>query len=167
MQIGHLVCRGSHIELIIYKSRGDKPKKREVILINPNPARYANTFCPVSILSAYCTARQSLCSVADTDFLFPKMSSSFEQGTERHLLTIATPAKCLPADSYRKKFRSHVDSKELRAFGVNPIEFYSDSFKLGGLKYLGLNRVVSPVFSKNPTHPFPAKVGFSKFPPYS
>ena len=91
----------------------------------------------MSILSAYCTARQNLYSVADTDFLFPKMSSSFEQGTERHLLTISTPAKCLPADSYRKKFRSHVDSKELRAVGVNPIDFSSDSFKLGGLKYMG------------------------------
>ena len=35
MQIGHLVCRGSHFKLILLKSRGDKPKKREVILINP------------------------------------------------------------------------------------------------------------------------------------
>ena len=94
------------------------------------------------------------------------MSSSFERGTEQHLLTIATPTKCLPVDSYRKKFRSHVDSKELRAVGVNPIEFSSNSFKLGGLKYLGLNRVVSLVFT-NPTHPSPAKVGFSKFPTYS
>ena len=146
MQIGHLVRRVSHFELVIFKSRGDKPKKREVILINPTPARYANTFCPVAILSAYCTARQSLYSVADTDFLFPKISSSFEQGTEWHLLTISTPPKCLPADSYHKKFRSHVDSKELRAVGVNPIDFTSDSFKLVGLKCFGLNRVVSPVF---------------------
>ena len=99
MQISHFVCMVSHFELIIFKSRGDKPKKREVILINPTPARYANTFCPVAILSAYCTARQNLYSVADTDFLFPKMSSSFEQGMEQHLLKIFTPSKCLPADS--------------------------------------------------------------------
>ena len=38
IQVGHLVCRGSHFELIIYKSRGDKPKVREVIIINPTPA---------------------------------------------------------------------------------------------------------------------------------
>ena len=50
---------------------------------------------------------------------------------EQHLLTISTPSKYLPVDSYHKKFRSHVDSKELRAVGVNPIDFTSDSFKLG------------------------------------
>ena len=61
------------------------------------------------------------------------MSSSFEQGLERHLLTISTPAKCLPADSYCKKLQSHLDSKELRAVGVNPIDYSSDSFKLGRL----------------------------------
>ena len=57
MQIGHLISKGVYFELILFKSRGDKPKKREVILVNPTPAKYANTFCPVAILSAYSTAR--------------------------------------------------------------------------------------------------------------
>ena len=166
MQIGHLVCRVNHFELIIFRTGGDTPKSREVIPIYPTPARYASTFCPVSILSTYCKARNELCSVADTDYLFPKMSSSFEQGTERHLLTIAIPHKCLPADSFHKKFRSHLDSKELRAVGVNTIEFTSDSFKLGGQKCL-VNGVVSPDFSKNSTYPNPAQVGNSQFPMYS
>ena len=69
MQIAHLVHRVSHFELIIFKSRGEKPKKRKGLLINPTPARYANTFCPVSILSAYCIARQNLYSVLDLYFL--------------------------------------------------------------------------------------------------
>ena len=94
------------------------------------------------------------------------MSSSFEQGTEWHLLTVATPQKCLPADSFRKKFRSHVDSKELKAIGVHPIDYTSNSFKLGGQKCL-VNGVVSPNFSKNPTHPNPVSVGNSQFPVYS
>ena len=94
------------------------------------------------------------------------MSSSFEQGTERHLLTIDIPQKCLPADSFRKKFRSHVDSKELRAIGVNPMDYTSDSFKLGGQKCL-VNGVVSQNFSKNPTPPNPVSVGNSQFPTYS
>ena len=75
--------------------------------------------CPSYLL----TVQQHLYSVADTDFLFTKMSFSFEQGTEGHLLTISTPPKCLPANSYCKKFRSHVDSKELRAVKVNSIDF--------------------------------------------
>ena len=70
--------------------------------------------------------------MADTDFLFPKMSSSFKQGTDRHLLAIATPHKCIPADSFHKKFKSHLESQELRAVGVNTIEFTADSLKLGG-----------------------------------
>ena len=57
-------------------------------------------------------------------------------------------------------------TKELRAVEVKSQNFSSDSFKLGELKYLGMNRVVSLVFSKNHTHPSPAKVGFSKFPTY-
>ena len=132
MQIGHLVRRVNHFELTIFRSKAGAPKSREIIPIYPTPARYANTFCPVSILSNYCKARQELCTVLDSDYLFPKMSSSFEQGTEQHLLTVATPQKCLPADSFRKKFRSHVDFKELKAVGVNPIDYTSDSFKLGG-----------------------------------
>ena len=121
MQINHLVRRVNHFELIIFRSGGGTPKSREVIPIYPTPARYANTFCPVSILSNYCKARQELCTVSDSDYLFPKMSSSFEQGTERHLLTIALPQKCVPADFFRKKFKSHVNCKELREIGVNPI----------------------------------------------
>ena len=87
MQIGHLVRRVDHFELVIFRSGGGIPKSREVIPIYPTPARYANTFCPVFILSAYCKARNELCSVADTDYLFPKMSSSFEQGTEQHFFS--------------------------------------------------------------------------------
>ena len=106
----------------------------------------------MAILSAYATARQNLYTVTDIDFMFPKMFSSFEQGTVRHLLTISTPPKCLPADSYAKKIQSHLDSKELRAVVVNTIDYSSDSFKLGGLKYMGLNKVVNPVFlTKNTT----------------
>ena len=93
------------------------------------------------------------------------MSSSYEQGTARHILTIATPPKCMQADSYRKKLLSHLDSKELRSVGVNSLVYSSDSFKLGGLKYMGPNKVVNPVFSnKNLTQPSPTPAGFSQTP---
>ena len=132
MQVGHLVCRVDHFELVISRSGDSTPKLRKVFPIYPTPTKYADTFCPVSILSAYCKARNKLCSVADNDFLFPKMLSSFEQGTDRHILAIATPHACIPADSFQKKFKSHLESEELRAVGVNPIEFTADSLKLGG-----------------------------------
>ena len=35
MQTDHLINKGSHFELVIYKSRGNKPKMREVIPIYP------------------------------------------------------------------------------------------------------------------------------------
>ena len=92
---------------------------REVIPIYPTSAEYANTFCPVSILSVYCTARQMLYLVADSDLLFPKMSSCFKHGTERQMLTIAIPVKCLPMDCYLKKFKFHIDSQELRRIQAN------------------------------------------------
>ena len=56
MQIGHLVCRVTHFELIIFRSGGGTPKTREITHIYPTPARYAKAFCPVSILSTYCKA---------------------------------------------------------------------------------------------------------------
>ena len=59
-------------------SRAGAPKSREIIPIYPTPARYVSTFCPVSILFNYCKARNELCTVLDSDYLFPKMSSSFE-----------------------------------------------------------------------------------------
>ena len=86
------------------------------------------------------------------------MTSSFEQGTDRHILAIATPHECIPASSFKKKFRSHVESEELKKVGVNPLEFTADSLKLGGQNCL-INGVVSPDFSQNPTHPVPVSVG--------
>ena len=77
MQIGHLVCRVNHFELTIFRSKAGAPKSREIIPIYPTPARYVNTFCPVSILSNYCKAHNEFCTVSDSDYLFPKMSSSF------------------------------------------------------------------------------------------
>ena len=100
MKVGHLVCGVDHFELMISKIGDNTPKLREVIPIYPTPTKYSNTFGPVSILSAYCKARNELCSVEDNDFLFPKMSSSFEQRTYRHILAIATPHACIPADSF-------------------------------------------------------------------
>ena len=60
------------------------------------------------------------------------MTSSFEQGTDRHILAIATPHECIAASSFKKKFRSHVESEELKGVGVNPLDFTPDSLKLGG-----------------------------------
>ena len=102
--------------------------------------------------------KKNLYTVADTDFLFPKMSSCFEQGTARHLLTIATPPKCLPADSYCKKFQSHQDSMKLRSVRVNSLSYSSNSFKFGGLKYMGLNKVFDP--NKNLIRYLLAPAGF-------
>ena len=76
MQIGHLVCKGVYFELILFKSRGDKPKRREVTLINPTPTKYLVKFCPVAILSAYSSVINGLCAVSHSYFIFPKMSSS-------------------------------------------------------------------------------------------
>ena len=134
MQVGHLVCRVDHFELVISRIGDSTPKLREVIPIYPTPTKYQQTFCPVSILSSYCKARNELCKAEDNDFLFPKMSSSLEKGTDRHILAIATPHECIPASSFKKKFRSHVESEELKKFRVNPLEFTSDSLKLGGAK---------------------------------
>ena len=117
----------------------------------------------MSILSAYSTARNDLYRVTDSGFLFPKIPSSYEQVTARHILTIATPPKCMHADFYHKKLLSNLDSKELRSVGVNSFVYSSDSFKLGGLKYMGPNNVVKPVFSnKNLTQSSLTAAGFSQ-----
>ena len=60
LKLENLVNRGSHFELAIYKARGNKPKVREIFPIYPTSAEYPNTFCPMSILSTYCTAHKSL-----------------------------------------------------------------------------------------------------------
>ena len=82
------------------------------------------------------------------------MTSSFEQGTNRHILAIATPHECIPASSFIIKFMLHVESEELKGVRVNPLEFTPDSLKLGGQNCL-INGVVRPDFSQNPTNPSP------------
>ena len=86
-------------------------------------------------------------------FSISKKSSSYEQGTARHILTITTPPKYFQADSYCKKLQSHLDSKEIKFVGVNSLVFSSDSFKLGGLKAMGPYIVVNPVFFQTKTLP--------------
>ena len=86
------------------------------------------------------------------------MTSSFELGTNKHILAIATPHECIPSNSFKKKIRSHVESEELKKVGVNSIEFTPDSLKLGGQNCL-VNGIVSPDFSQNPTNPAPVAVG--------
>ena len=60
------------------------------------------------------------------------MSSSFELGTNNHVLRVVSPPECIPTLSYKKKFKSHVDSEELKKVGVSSLDFTSDSLKLGG-----------------------------------
>ena len=73
--------RGSHFELVISKCKGlNKPKEMEEIPIYPTSTEYPNTFCPVAILTSYCSERRKLCVVKGEEFLFPKLSSNFEKG---------------------------------------------------------------------------------------
>ena len=39
MHIGHLVWKSAYFDLILFKSKVDKPIKREVILVYPTPAK--------------------------------------------------------------------------------------------------------------------------------
>ena len=80
------------------------------------------------------------------------MNSSFELGTNNHILRIASPLECIPTLSYRRKFKSQVESEELQKVGVNSIEFTSDSLKLGGQHCLE-NGFVSLDFSQSHANP--------------
>ena len=75
------------------------------------------------------------------------MNSTFELGTNRHILSLADAVAHIPAATFLKKFKQHVDSEDLRKVGVNPLEFTPDSLQLGG-KLCLVNRVVYPDFSK-------------------
>ena len=89
------------------------------------PLWFEKTFCPVSILTNYLRARHELGNTSDDDFLFPKMNSIFEQGTNRQILSMADPAAPIPTASFLKKFKQHVESDNLRIVVVNPLELWS------------------------------------------
>ena len=86
------------------------------------------------------------------------MTSSFELGTNRHILALANPHECIPTASFNKKFKLHVDSEELGKVGVNSLEFTPDSLKMGGQQCL-VNSVVYPDFSQICTKPSSVAVG--------
>ena len=113
------------------------------------PTKFHKIFCPVTILSHYCKIRQELSNAEDTDFLFPKLSLSFEQGSNKSSLRVANPLEPIPQFSYYRKFRIHVDSKEMKAVGVSSLDFTSDLLKLGGQHCL-VNGAVCPDFSQVP-----------------
>ena len=146
MTIGHLVRRTDRFDLVIPSLKEDARTYR-IVLIYPTPSQFEKTFCPVIILTKYLKARNELGLVNDNDILFPKMNSTFELGTNRHILSLADPVQGLPLAIFLKKFKRHVDSEDMRKVGVNSLEFTPDSLKLGGQQCL-VNGVVYPDFSK-------------------
>ena len=135
LRMDNLICRGSHFEVVL-QNRIDKIKVMESIPIYPTSSEYPNSFCPVSILTSYCNEHNKLVSVEGVEFLFPKMSSNFEKGGELQILTIASPPKCIPRECFNKKFIAQIDSQELRDVGVNTSKYFSDSFRLGEIKFM-------------------------------
>ena len=123
------------------------------------PPKFVKTFCPVFIISNYLQARQEFGMVTDDAFLFPKMESTFEHGTNNQILTLAEPAAPIPTASFLKKFKQHVESDDLRKVGVTPTTFTPDSLTLGG-KLCLVNGVVYPDFNT----PSPAPVGSLNYP---
>ena len=132
----------------------DGLQSSRVIPIYPTPAKFVKTFCPVFILTNYLKARHGLGMVDDDAFLFPKVESTFEHGTNNQILTLAEPAAPIPTASFLKKFKQHVESDDLRKVGVTPTTFTPDSLTLGG-KLCLVNGVVYPDFNT----PSPAPVG--------
>ena len=68
---------------------------------------------------------------------------------------MASPEEPIPKLSFYRKFKSHVDSQELQAVGVNSFDFTPDSLKLGGKNCL-VNGVVCPDFDQTPNKLVPA-----------
>ena len=146
LKLGHLVQKLDRFDLLLPNMK-DGSQSNRVILIYPTPAKFVKTFCPVFILSNYLKARHELGMVTDDAFLFPKMESTFEHGTNNQILTMAEPAAPIPTASFLKKFKQHVESDDLRKVGVTPTKFTPDSLQLGG-KLCLVNGVVYPDFSK-------------------
>ena len=86
MKLGHLVRGTDYFNLVISRSKDGIARVTDVIRIFPMSQSQQKTFCPVIILSNYLKARYELSNTNDNDFLFPKMISSFELGTNRHIL---------------------------------------------------------------------------------
>ena len=49
----------------------------------------------------------------DDAFLFPKMDSTFDHGTNSQILTLTDPAAPIPTASFLKKFKQHIESDDL------------------------------------------------------
>ena len=61
LKIGHLVCGIDHFDLVLSQLGDGFARSRDVTPIYPTPTKFQKTFCPVTILSNYCKARNDLC----------------------------------------------------------------------------------------------------------
>ena len=104
LKLGQLVCRVDRFDLFLPKLKECSQSDR-VVPIYPTPSQFKKTFCPVFILSNYLKARHELGNASDDNFLFPKMNSTFEQGTNRQILSMADQVTPIPAASFLKKFK--------------------------------------------------------------
>ena len=105
LKLGHLVRRKDCFDLVHSSLKEDTARSSKVTPIYPTPPKYEKTFCPVIILTNYLKTRNELGLVGDNNFLFPKMNSTFELGTNRHILSLANPVERIPAATFLKKFK--------------------------------------------------------------
>ena len=93
------MCRVDRFDLLL-PNLNESSQSDKVVPIYPTPARFVKTFCPVFILSHYLKARHKFGMVNDDAFLFPKMESTFEHGTNNQILTMAEPVAPIPIVSF-------------------------------------------------------------------
>ena len=148
LKIGDLLRGRDYYHLALVKHGLGTSKNKEVMQIFPTNPKFHSIFCPVAILSNYCKIRSQLAPAEETSFLFPRLSLSFESEVTPTRLRLATPEEALPTNSFKRKFKSHVDSAELQKLGVNSLEFTPDSLTLGGKNCL-VNGAVIPDFDPN------------------
>ena len=148
LKIGDLLRGRDYYHLALVKHGLGTSKNKEVMQIFPTDPKFHSIFCPVAILSNYCKIRSQLAPAEETSFLFPRLSLSFESEVTPTRLRLATPEEALPTNSFKRKFKNHVDSAELQKLGVNSLEFTPDSLTLGGKNCL-VNGAVIPDFDPN------------------
>ena len=108
--------------------------------------------CPVALLDIYLLNHNNFGYNSDDSYIFPNVGAKFAKVLPTHVVQIQLPITPISYDNYRKRMKNHLDCEKLREMGVTPEDYFTYSFRLGGLSFLSDDDVNPAFLQKSADH---------------
>ena len=138
LELRQICKKGASLKISILKVKENQTRKLQRYIIHPNSLHHKAKMCPVYLIDSYLVHRKNLGHNLDRDYLFPQVGAKFERVFPTYYVTIQIPKVTITYDNYRRHLKGHLNCETFKAMGVYPEDYYTPSFRQGGLSVSAL-----------------------------